>query len=256
LKKLCFPILFLSFFVLNGIRLCSQDSSEVSKKDSVKTHWSGYFKVGGLYLKGNTDKIFSVADAEIRRTDRIFETILSATLDYGESDGIKDESDLYSSATVDLFYDRMFSPFVLQLTEFGYSREIDLRSQTGGGLKYTFINIPELKASISAAGIFDYTNFADKPGNTDSKTWRLSARLKFKSTLFEGRINISHVTFYQPSFKDFSNVIWRSESELSFPLTDFLSINATYLFKHEDIVPAGVKKSDHKLTFGLAVEFK
>jgi hypothetical protein len=256
LKKIRILILFLLFPVLFSIHLCSQDSSGVKSRDSVKTHWSGFFKVEGIYLKGNTDKIFTVAGAEIKRTDRAVETIVSASLDYGESDRIKDESDLYSSATVDLFYDRMFSPFVLQLTEFSYSREIDMRSQTGGGLKYTFVNIPELKASISAAGIYDYTNIRDKPGNTDSKTWRLSARIKFKSVLFGGRINISHVTFYQPSFKDFGNVIWRSESELSFPLTDFLNVNATYLFKHEDVVPAGVKKSDHKLAFGLAVEFK
>jgi hypothetical protein len=256
LKKFCFPVLFFWLIILFSGRLSSQDTGIVKRRDTVKTHWSGYIKVAGLYLKGNTDKIFSVTAAEIKRTDRIVETVLSAALDYGESDGIKDESDLYSSATIDLFYDRLFSPFVLQLTEFGYSREIDLRSQTGGGLKYTFVEIPEFKASISAAGIYDYTNLRDKPGNTDSKTWRLSARIKFRSVLFDGRINISHVTFYQPSFKDFGNVIWRSESELSLPLTYFLNINAAYLYKHEDVVPSGVKKSDHKFTFGLTAEFK
>jgi Protein of unknown function, DUF481 len=256
LKKARFLISFVLFTALCSGQLFPQDTSAVISKDRVKIYWSGYFKVAGLYLKGNTDKIFSVTGAEIKRTDRIIETILSATLDYGESDGIKDENDLYSSAAVDLFYDRMFSPFVLQLAEFGYSREIDLRSQTGAGLKYTFVEIPEFKASISAAGIYDYTNLSDEPGNTDSRTWRLSARFKFKSVLFDGRISISHVTFYQPSFKDFTNAIWRSESELSMPLTSFLNINAAYLYKHEDAVPSGVKKSDHKLTFGLEVEFK
>jgi hypothetical protein len=232
----------------------SQDTSPV-KNQKPKSHWSGFFKVAGIYLKGNTDKVFAVSSAEIKRSDGILESIAMATLDYGESDGIKDESDLYSAVTFDLFYDRKLSPFILQLTEFGYSREIGLRSQTGGGLKYTFINIPEFKSSISAAGIYDYTNFREKPGNVDSKTWRLSARLKLHTVLFGGRIEISHTTFYQPSFKDFRNGIWRSESELSMPLTWFLKITVAYLFKHEDVVPADVKKSDHKLTFGLAVEF-
>lgn len=242
------------FLMFSGISF-PQDTSAVKKNQKPKTHWSGYFKVAGLYLKGNTDKIFALSSAEIKRADGILESIAMATLDYGETDGLKDENDLYSSLTFDFFYDRMISPFALQQTEFGYSRQIDLRSQTGGGLKYTFVNIPELKASISAAGIYDYTNLKDKPGNNDSRTWRLSARLKFHSLLFGGKIEISSVTFYQPSFKDFKNAIWRSESELSMPLTWFLKITVAYLYKHEDVVPAGVKKSDHKLTFGLAVEF-
>lgn len=163
---------------------------------------------------------------------------------------------MHSSVTIDLFYDNIFSPFVLQLTDYNFAREIDLRSQSGGGLKYTFINIPGIKASLSAAGIFDYTNLKERPGNSDSRTWRLSARLKFKSSLFGGRINVSHYTFYQPSFKDYNNAIWRSESELSAPLTEFLAVSTTYSFTHEAVVPAGVKKDDHQLSFGMEINFK
>ena len=254
MKKNYFFALLSIVFMFSNLSF-SQDTVTVKKNQKPQTHWSGFLKLSGLYLKGNTDKIFAVSSAELKRSDGILESIAMATLDYGETDGLKDENDLYSALTFDLFYDRMFSPFILQLTEFGYSREIDLRSQSGGGLKYTFVNIPEFKASISAAGIYDYTNLKDKPGNNDSRTWRLSARLKFHSVLFGGRIEISHTTFYQPSFKKLSNAIWRSESELSMPLTWFLKVTAAYLYKHEDVVPVGVKKSDHKLTFGLAVVF-
>lgn len=243
----------LLFFAANT---ASQDTSGTVNKKEGKTHWSGSLKAEGSYQKGNTNKIYGMSKGEIKRTDGLLESILIAKLTYGESDGLKDENELSSSLTFDLFYDNIFSPFVLQLTDFNYAREIDLRSQSGGGLKYTFINIPEIKASLSGAGIFDYTNLRERPGNSDSRTWRLSVRLKFKSSLFGGRINVSHYTFYQPSFKDIKNAIWRSESELSAPITDFLAVSSTYSFTHEAVVPAGVKKDDHKLTFGLEISFK
>lgn len=234
----------------------SQDTTRVKNKVYVKAHWSGFFKVGGFYQKGNTNKIYAVSSGEIKRADGILESIAFVSLGYGESDGIKDDNELSSSLTFDLFYNNILSPFVLQLTGFSFSREINLRSQSGGGLKYTYVDIPEFKSSISAAGIYDYTDLKEKPGNNDSRTWRLSSRFKFKSTLFGGRINISHVTFYQPSFKNISNAIWWSETGIETPLTDFLNINATYNITHEDVVPAGVKKTDQKIIFGLGIEFE
>ncbi len=234
----------------------SQDTVKVNVKDTVKTHWSGSFKGEGSYQKGNTNKILGMMKGEVKRTDRILESILTGKIVYGESDNIKDENDFYSSFTIDLFYNRMFSPFLLQLTEFSFGREIDLRSQSGAGLKYTFVNIPEIKASISAAGIYDYTNLREKPGNNDSRTWRLSTRLKFTLILFNSSLILVHATYYQPSYKSIKNAIWRSETDLSLPLTAFLFVSSTYSYIHEDVVPAGVKKDDHKLTFGLGVNFK
>jgi hypothetical protein len=250
-----FGFFIISFLILPA-GLVSQDTTSSVKNNTSKTHWSGLFKVEGSYQKGNTNKIFGMSKGEVKRTDGLLESILAAKLTYGESDGLKDENELSSSLTFDLFYDNIFSPFILQQTDFNYGREIDLRSQSGGGLKYTFINIPEIKASLSGAGIYDYTNLKERPGNADSRTWRFSARLKFKSSLFNGRINISHYTFYQPSFKDFKNTIWRSESELSAPLTGFLAVSSTYSYTHEAVVPAGVKQDDHQLTFGLEIIFK
>lgn len=255
MKKFFIFALFHIFLLFTGSSL-GQDTTGVVKINTSKASWTGLFKVEGSYQKGNTNKIFGMSKGEVKRTDGLLESILTARLTYGESDGLKDENELSSSLTFDLFYDNIFSPFILQQTDFNYAREIDLRSQSGGGLKYTFINIPELKASLSGAGIYDYTNLKERPGNADSRTWRLSARLKFKSSLFNGRINISHYTFYQPSFKDFKNTIWRSESELSAPLTEFLAISSTYSYTHEAVVPAGVKQDDHQLTFGLELSFK
>ncbi len=241
---------------ISAVSLYGQDSSAVMKKDSSRTQWSGSIKAEGSFRDGNTNYIYGVSEGEIKREDGLLEAILAAKITYGESDGLKDEHEIRSALTFDLFYNNIFSPFILQLTEYNYAREIDLRSQSGAGVKYTFINIPELKASLSAAGIYDYTNLKERPGNSDSRTWRLSARLKFKTDLFGGRLLLSHYTFYQPSLKDFKNVIWRSESEFSAPLTDFLALITTYSFTHEAVVPEGVKKEDHYLTFGLELSFK
>ncbi len=246
---------FISLFLFTG-NLFGQDTAGVVKKKYSKTHWSGSFKVEGFYQKGNTNKIYAVSGGEVKREDGIVETILSASLGYGESEGLKDENDFYSSFTIDLFYKNKFSPFLLQLTEYSYSRDIDLRSQSGGGIKYTFIEVPEFKSSISAAVIYDYTNLREKPGNTDSRLWRLSARFKFKFTPFGDKVTLSHFTFYQPSLKEYKNASWRSETTLAAPLTEFLAFISTYRYTHDAVVPAGVKQDDHKLTFGLEINFK
>lgn len=234
----------------------AQDTSKVKPHDTVKSMWSGAFSFGGFYQRGNTNKLYGESKGELKRADGLLESIFSATLTYGETDDIKDENEIYSSLTFDLFYEDKFSPFVLQITQYDFGRNIDLRSQSGGGLKYTFIRIPELKASVSSALLYDYTNLADAPGNYDSRITRLSFRVKLGVNLFGSRIMISHFTFYQPSVKDFTNAIWRSESALNAPLTKFLFITSVYRYTHEDVVSVGRKKSDHKLSFGLGVNFK
>jgi hypothetical protein len=216
-------------------------------------HWNLSISANGIFLNGNTNKIYGSMKTEIKRKDKILETILVVLYGYGEQDNKKDESLFYSSLTADLFYENNLSPFILQYTEFNYSLNIDLRSQTGLGFKYTFFKDKSkiFKASLSLATIYDYTNYTDISGYTDRKTARLSSRLKAKIILFEGKISLQNITFYQPSFKELNDAIWKSETKAEFPLSDVLSVNATYIYTYEFYVPAGKKNRDHRITFGF-----
>jgi hypothetical protein len=176
-----------------------------------------------------------------------------------------DQNNILPSFTADLWYKSKISPFFLQTIEYSFEKEIDLRSQTGAGVKYTFLELvkedsgnsaaDKLKFSISGAGIHDYTNLKDRPGNYDSNIWRISLRFKAEGSFINSLFGFSHITFFQPSVKRLKNAIWRSDTQFLVGLTDLLSFSTTFRYTHQDVVPMGVKNDDYKLTFGFSINF-
>ena len=63
------------FFISSG--LFSQDTISLVNNNSSKSSWSGSFKVEGSYQKGNTNKIFGMSKGEVKRADRLLESILT-----------------------------------------------------------------------------------------------------------------------------------------------------------------------------------
>lgn len=231
------------------------NESYSNSADSLNSDWSATVSLNGLYQSGNTNKIYISGKGEIKNSGKFIETILASYLGYGESNNKKDNNDFYATLTADLFYKNRWSPFLLQFVEFNYSSGIDFRNQTGAGLKYIIIDSEEHKTSLSAACIYDYTNLTSKPGNSKKETSRLSVRFKTKQILFSGKLIFSFVSFYQPSFVNFANAIFRCESILEIPVTKSIFVNAAYRYTDDDIVSAGRKRSDTKLTFGAGYKF-
>ncbi|MBK7447678.1 MAG: DUF481 domain-containing protein [Ignavibacteria bacterium] len=223
--------------------------------DSVKSAWSATVSMNGLYQSGNTNKIYISGKSEIKNSGNVIETILASYLGYGESNFKKDNNDFYTSLTADLFYKNRWSPFLLQYVEYNYSSGIDFRSQSGAGLKYILIQSDDHKTSISAACIYDYTNLTSIPGNSKIETPRLSVRFKTRQMLLSGKLIFSFVSFYQPSLEKIENAIFRCEASLEVPITKSIFVNAVYKYTDDDIVSAGRKRSDTKLTFGAGYSF-
>ncbi|MEO6695393.1 MAG: DUF481 domain-containing protein, partial [Ignavibacteria bacterium] len=188
-----------------------------------------------------------------KRADRLIESILAISLGYGESKGKKDANDFSAAFTTDLFYKNIWSPFVLQYTEYNFASGIDIRSQTGAGIKYVIINDADHKTSVSVAGIYDYTKLVDKPGNYTNQTTRVSVRFRTKQILLDNKLEFSFTSFYQPSVKNIKNAINRFETNLKIPLSKHFSVNSTYRFIEDDVVSVGRKRMDTKLTFGVGV---
>ena len=132
---------------------------------------------------------------------------------------------------------------------------VDIRSQTGAGIKYVFIPATEHKSTISVAGIYDYTNRSDKPGNYNTQTIRISVRFRTKQILFNHKLEFSFTSFYQPSIKNIKDAIFRFETNLKLPLSKHFLDNSTYRFTEDDVVSVGRKRVDTKLTFGVGVNF-
>jgi hypothetical protein len=240
-------VLLLSVLLLNLISVNAQDTLDP---------WSGKVKAGGLYLQGNTNKFYGTAEGQIMFRKGIVESIIFSKATYGESDGIKDDNDITVNYTFDLWYDNIWSPFILQFAEYSFARNIDIRSQSGAGIKYTFVPFARYKSSLSAAGLFDYTNYKNIAGYKDSKTFRISVRFKTKLLLFDEKLTITNVTFYQPSIKEIRDRIWQSESSLAFGISEILSFITTYRYHYEFYTVEDRKKHDHEIDFGISIELK
>ncbi len=217
--------------------------------------YSASIAIGGFYQSGNTSKFFVQSKGEVKRSSKTLETILAATYGYGENRMKKDENILLSSLTIDLFYKNKISPFLLQMIEYNFSKGIELRSQSGGGLKYVFIPEAEHKTSLSLALIYDYTHLKEVPGNYDNKVMRFSWRLKTRQELFDSHLIFSGIGFYQPAVNDISKRNIRIETILDIPITKMVFANLTYLHSFDDVVSVGRKRADNKFTFGLRVGF-
>ncbi|MFI5144036.1 MAG: DUF481 domain-containing protein, partial [Ignavibacteria bacterium] len=246
-------VLLLIFGVWANLFSQGRSKDTVTTRALEKSPWTGGMSIRGFYMMGNTNKFYGMGTGEIKRQDSIYTLDLNATVDYGESNKIKDENSFFGDFSADLFHHNLLSPLVMQIGEYNFSRGIVFRSQTGGGLKLNFIQHPEHKTSISLAVIYDYTNLVNIPGNEDTRRWRLSWRFKTVQILFGNRLKLSNVTFFQPSMTALSNTIWRVETVLDAPILSFLSLQAAYLYTREDNVSVGRKHSDHKVTFGLNV---
>ena len=83
--------------------------------DSTKSKWSGEVTFTGLYLSGNTNKFLVQGKGSVKKTSRILETILMLSGSYGENKGSKDDNSYYGALTVDLYYEDIFSPFLLHM---------------------------------------------------------------------------------------------------------------------------------------------
>ncbi|HMQ68955.1 MAG TPA: DUF481 domain-containing protein [Ignavibacteria bacterium] len=231
----------------------AHDSSK--EKDSSETKWSGSITGSGLYQSGNTNKFLIQGRGELKRVNKKLEMILNASGDYGENKGAKDDNSYYGSLTADLFYDNIFSPFVLQYLEYTFGKGIDLRSQTGGGLKYLFVPEDKHKSSVSLALIYDYLKLVEKPGNTQSKEARFSFRLKTKQKLFDDKLIFNFVFLFQPVVDEWSNSNKFLNTTLEIPLTNLFSLNVIYNYTFDNIVSVGRKRADNKLTFGAGLYF-
>jgi len=223
--------------------------------DSVNSGWSGFISGEGLYQSGNTNKLYLQSKGELKADLNNFEGILYASYGYGEAKGRKDDNNFILSFTGDFFRTRKFTPFILQILEYNFAKGIDIKSQSGAGLKYTFIKNNKHKSSVSAAIIYDYTNLIQKPENYDMEIIRLSMRLKTRQELFDSRMILSFTGFYQPMMIDFSAHNIRIECSVDFPIVHKIYFRSSYLYTFEDVVSVGRKRADNKLTFGLGIGF-
>lgn len=215
--------------------------------------WGGSVSAEAIVQSGNVETQFATFRGDVSTIDSLVEVGFHGEFAYGEQDGIKNQQLLLGTATVDFWAENVLSPFLLGSAETNFQRQIDLRWQAGGGLKWQFWRDTTNDVSISGAALFDATEYDPAAGLDAVHTGRASFRLKGQHILLNTYLLITHTTFFQPSLSLAEDFRWNTLITFDVPLSSVLALRASVGNTFENIVPVGKKKHDTKLLFGFKV---
>ena len=170
----------------------------------------------------------------------------------GSDDGERVAESYMASLKADAFPDERWSPFVFGSAERDRFKELDLRTNAGGGVKYTFLRAEDTEVSLSLALLHSREDLrlAALPTQTDG---RMSLRFKGAHELREG-VRVENVTFYQPVWDVFDDYVAQSESILAVQVLSMLAVTASYVYQRDSTPPPDVEPDDHHLKIGIQLQ--
>ena len=170
----------------------------------------------------------------------------------GTDDGERVAESYLASLRADAFPEARWSPFVFASAERDRFKQLDLRSNAGGGVKYTFLRAEDTEVSLSLAALHNREDFRipDEPTVTDA---RLSLRFKGAHELREG-VRAENVSFYQPVYDQPDDYIMQSESIVAVQVLSILALTASYVYQRDSTPPAEVESDDHHVKLGIQLQ--
>lgn len=220
--------------------------------------WNVGVELGFNGASGNTS--FSIlrtgAKANYLRTDKA-EFEASALVRYGSSDEEVIADDAKFSLKLDLSPKGRWSPFLFADLARDGMRRLDARFNVGAGSKFTFWNGASGKASISAAALYDYENFAVDLGSGDPETeslgrWSMRTKVEKKLSAYS---SFEQVVVYQPAFAHLGDYIFDMTNSVSTEVLSHVSLALEHQYLRDATPPPGVRRDDQRFTVVLKLTF-
>ena len=235
-------------------------SAQINESDTLRTKAS--LSLTGFYQEGNVETKIFRAQSEFSFHpwgNSVFKTNNSYV--YQEFGKQKADEDVLSLNFLYLNPDKKLHPFLLGFASTNFRRKIDLRFLTGGGVTYQIVESSSEWLKLSISGEYEQTDFARNDFNRDEydgsreiNTLRGTIWISGRYHLFEGKMILSHESYYQPSLEESNNYRWRADLGLELPIWDFLNFKINYLQTFESVVIENQKQQDQVLTFGFTVK--
>ncbi len=187
-----------------------------------------------------------------------YEANVGGRFRYGRSEGVDVAQNLRGNVSVDLWPKAGWSPFLFATAENDPFRRLDVRLNSGGGVKRTFWQAGWSEVSLSGAVLYSYEKLelneaqlaADplEDGITQTALW--SWRGRARRELSEGR-RFEQVMFYQPEWDDAGDYMLESQTTGRWSLTRSLAFTTTFLYERDSTPAPGVAADDWALAVGL-----
>lgn len=225
--------------------------------DTAPDRWQAAFDLGFNGSTGNTRIAVLTTGFAIKHleTER-YELEWTVSYRYGESEGEVVARNIRSGLTWDLHPQAAWSPFLFINAERDRFRKLGVRTNTGAGVKRTFLDEKEGSFSLSAAVLHDYENFTEPVGD-DLLTTRKRARWSMRAKghrLWESGVRFEHVSYFQPVFDQAADYNVDSTTKLTFFLTERIGVNVSYTLRRDSTPPPGIEHNDQILQAGVTVQ--
>ncbi|MFC2114613.1 DUF481 domain-containing protein [Bacteroidota bacterium] len=156
-----------------------------------------------------------------------------------------------------LRYNYNFKPHFLQaecFTQYQYNliNKVQSRFLLGGGPRFSFIDSARIQLILGP--LFMYENEKLTSENVHSGRMRMSTYISFNYQLTK-ILNFSHITYYQPDLKNFSDYRIASETNLKIKISDKLSIKLIYVLNYDSDPPLQIPSLVYSLSNALNYSF-
>lgn len=243
------PLLALLFLTTGAI---AQDGDDEKRRDT----WSAIVDLAFSGASGNDQTTLLTTGFKIAhlRTEA-FELEFTGNVRYGRSEGREVARNLKSGLKMDIMPKDRWSPFISITGERDPFRKLDLRSNSGAGVKFSFWKASNGSAAISGAILHSYDNYTSGDGaHLDSRhsarwSWRFTGRRRLGESIW-----VDNVTFYQPVWDHSSEYLVAIDTSVRVPMNKHIALMLSHSYERDSMPPEGVHKDDHVLKAGLTIE--
>ncbi len=215
--------------------------------------WQNQIAVGYSQADGNTQSSqFSLMSKANRKTDHD-EFTLRGDIYYSSSNKKMDSQKWYGMGRY-AFSFRENKWYNFYKLEFDHDRfaNIDYRITPSTGLGYWFSDRPDCKVAAEVGLGLEHTEFRDNTKDSDEAV--LIPRAFFEKKLFGDSMVSQDLTLY-PYLGDVGELRLHSETKLTDPITDKLSLSLSLIDDYDTSPAEDTKKNDIKLISALTCSF-
>lgn len=207
--------------------------------------WDFDFGLGTSLNTGNVNNCNINNYASVNRNDSVlaldchYKFLYSSLINKNNAGSQWEETNLEVNGGVKLDYLQYgrYSPFLACEMLTNKYKGYNLKMSGLVGFKYRIFVIPSVcDYSISAAFVYDWTNFTDAtvlPNNN----YRISIRPKIKQKLTDN-LTLLNLTFYQPSVLDFNDFIIHNTTKIQTKITRKLYLDLGFTYEYRSRVPS------------------
>jgi hypothetical protein len=243
--KHCLALLLCTFLISSSalaiVNIESLRFKEQKQPTSAKLALSGQRKEGN----SNTEELSTAG--QFRRIFADSEHLSLLKYKYGESQNLKNADELL------LHYRYVLKPqeflareFYLQYSRNDFTR-LAFRNLAGLGLRLRSFDGEGLRVYTGLGAFYSQEKLKNSAGTTDSGTsefTRVNLYVSLQYTVTKS-LKLQSVTYFQPVVTDLVDYRLYQDLDLEILLGTGFSVSLSYLQRHDNLPPQGVRKTDH-----------